>query len=665
MSSEDISDNDEEYIYHDDQVSNDNPDTYYNELVQTKGILDLDHDINHVYIELNLCDYFNVDILTLTLNKKILENIICLTHSKNNIINICYKINGTNNITDRNMGILNVFYRYLKNFTMTGIISETTTLLLHELKQIFIKLNRVCINCFNEFQNNLVVSRPTICDRPLCKYSIDTYNLCLDLDYEVSHNNNVLNLLFRLLKELIKRPIKDELDEEFYFKYSETLKDLLGSTVSERLASIKKIIDPLSEITTKTRYNEEPLFSILKWLITSNPAIIINIKDPNIFPELSNTATKKYILQTGLINKEATFQKLKEKYGSFYVFSGSPLQNWHTILRTGLKILSNTKYMTTGAVYGSGIYSSSSFSVAASYSSGYHSSTNLVSLCEVINNPAEFTKHADRNIYVIKNENCITTRFLFEFTNNGTEIDSGIIKKPNYDYRHLAQEPEYFKKATKNDLLTITKGTRCSICYDDLLATESLVSGLNCSKGHYFHEECFKNLIASDINKCPMCSKYFRENIGKGPDGTMSSRIDANLSLAGYPNDNTIVIQYDIPSGTLSNGSHYSGTHRTAYLPNTSKGRQVLSLLREAFDKKLIFQVGQSLTTGQQNIATWGTVHHKTSIDGGPSRHGYPDAGYLDRVLDELKVLGLEPNESGSSRRTSFKQLFGQDQRIY
>ena len=44
--------------------------------------------------------------------------------------------------------------------------------------------------------------------------------------------------------------------------------------------------------------------------------------------------------------------------------------------------------------------------------------------------------------------------------------------------------------------------------------------------------------------------------------------------------------------------THYSGTHRTAYLPDTKEGREVLSLLIEAFRRKLTFKVGTSITTG-------------------------------------------------------------------
>lgn len=89
-------------------------------------------------------------------------------------------------------------------------------------------------------------------------------------------------------------------------------------------------------------------------------------------------------------------------------------------------------------------------------------------------------------------------------------------------------------------------------------------------------------------------------------------------------------------------GQWYSGINRTAYLPDNKEGREVLQLLKKAFDQKLIFTVGTSRTTGMENQVTWNDIHHKTSSSGGPENFGYPDHGYLSRVRDELKAKGVQ-----------------------
>ena len=85
----------------------------------------------------------------------------------------------------------------------------------------------------------------------------------------------------------------------------------------------------------------------------------------------------------------------------------------------------------------------------------------------------------------------------------------------------------------------------------------------------------------------------------------------------------TIVIYYSFPSGIQgadhpNPGQRYDGTARTAYLPDNREGREVLQLLRKAFDARLVFTVGTSVTTGWSNQVTWNDIHHKTNTHGGP-----------------------------------------------
>lgn len=61
-----------------------------------------------------------------------------------------------------------------------------------------------------------------------------------------------------------------------------------------------------------------------------------------------------------------------------------------------------------------------------------------------------------------------------------------------------------------------------------------------------------------------------------------------------------------------------------AYLPDSPEGNRVLGLLRRAFEQRLIFTIGTSMTTGMQNVITWNDIHHKTSIWGGPRWYVWP-----------------------------------------
>ncbi|CAF1494322.1 unnamed protein product [Rotaria sordida] len=113
-----------------------------------------------------------------------------------------------------------------------------------------------------------------------------------------------------------------------------------------------------------------------------------------------------------------------------------------------------------------------------------------------------------------------------------------------------------------------------------------------------------------------------------------------------YNSSGTIIITYSFPNG-IQNESHpnpgkpYYGTNREAFLPDNSDGRHVLKLLEKAFQLRQIFTVGQSRTTGYDNIVTWNDIHHKTNIHGGMENFGYPDPTYLNRVQEELAAKGI------------------------
>ena len=154
---------------------------------------------------------------------------------------------------------------------------------------------------------------------------------------------------------------------------------------------------------------------------------------------------------------------------------------------------------------------------------------------------------------------------------------------------------------------------------------------------HFFHIECLDLLIGDKKSfKCPNCSKIYGILIGDQPPGSMSAHISYNFHCSGFEDCDTIVIKYDFPSG-----SEYSGTYRTAFLPNNKEGKEILGLLKVCFDRKLTFTVGTSVTTGMTNTTVWNGVHHKTNLYGGSTNFGYPDNTYFNRVKQELAAKGV------------------------
>ena len=69
---------------------------------------------------------------------------------------------------------------------------------------------------------------------------------------------------------------------------------------------------------------------------------------------------------------------------NYLAFHGSPLNNWHGILRNGLQVFSNTPQMQHGAVHGAGIYLSPEMKVSANYSTQRMKASSSLSSNKVI-----------------------------------------------------------------------------------------------------------------------------------------------------------------------------------------------------------------------------------------------------------------------------------------
>ncbi|XP_078692595.1 uncharacterized protein LOC144922590 [Branchiostoma floridae x Branchiostoma belcheri] len=181
------------------------------------------------------------------------------------------------------------------------------------------------------------------------------------------------------------------------------------------------------------------------------------------------------------------------------------------------------------------------------------------------------------------------------------------------------------------------RDNECPICLGQIVRPRRLY----CC-GNEFCADCIEQAFKSKP-VCPSCRHQHGALKGTQPKGGRMTYRVIPESLPGYPERGCIEIDYYIPSG-VQEDCHpnprrpYEGTKRFAYLPNNREGKQVLQLLKMAFDNRLVFTVGTSATTGQGNVVTWNDIHHKTSITGS---YGYPDPDYLRRVREELAAKGI------------------------
>jgi len=216
---------------------------------------------------------------------------------------------------------------------------------------------------------------------------------------------------------------------------------------------------------------------------------------------------------------------------------------------------------------------------------------------------------------------------------NHVAVASSASRVLRYVARQRLVSPTY----AYDEIVNSTEPDECSICLDEL-STQIAIKLQKC--GHKFHKLCIENAL-SRRNACPICRTAVGEPQGKMPSGKMT--ITASTKKCQGYSCGSIIITYRIPGGLQRTGHTFAGTTRRAYLPDNERGRTLLKRLEYAFMRGLTFVVGTSLTTGQQNVITWASIHHKTNRSGGVLAHGYPDANYFSNVNEELDSLGVPP----------------------
>ncbi|KAG7219559.1 hypothetical protein INR49_018986 [Caranx melampygus] len=145
----------------------------------------------------------------------------------------------------------------------------------------------------------------------------------------------------------------------------------------------------------------------------------------------------------------------------------------------------------------------------------------------------------------------------------------------------------------------------------------------------------------------PSLQQQASEQVSSGdtsqPKGQMTWVI-LHRDLPGFPQDNTLQINYIFPDGVQMDqhphpGQPYSGLRLCAFLPDNREGRRVLKLLDKAFAHQLLFTISTREDGGDHITAS---VPLKLQPDGGSGVDGYPDSEYLKTVRKLLKDKGIE-----------------------
>jgi len=131
-----------------------------------------------------------------------------------------------------------------------------------------------------------------------------------------------------------------------------------------------------------------------------------------------NLASFQQYSVTGDSVLEEEFDKKVSLYGSCFLFHGSNAENWYSIIRNGLKVMSNTRMMLNGAAYGNGIYLSDDLNFSQGYSRS-SSSNIIIGVFEIIGERKDYYKN--KSIYVVTDEKKVRLKYLICYNNDITQ----------------------------------------------------------------------------------------------------------------------------------------------------------------------------------------------------------------------------------------------------
>ncbi|XP_072520462.1 protein mono-ADP-ribosyltransferase PARP8 isoform X2 [Salminus brasiliensis] len=318
-------------------------------------------------------------------------------------------------------------------------------------------LNEFCVVCDEPhvFQNGPML-RPTVCERELCVFAFQTLGVMNEAADEIATGAQVVDLLVSMCRSALESPRKVVIFEPYPSVVDPNDPQTLA--FNPRKKDYDRVMRALDSLTSIREMTQAPYLEIkkqmdridplahplLQWVISSNRSHIVKLP---VTRQLKFMHTPhQFLLLSSPPAKESNFRAAKGLFGSTFAFHGSHIENWHSILRNGLVVASNTRLQLHGAIYGSGIYLSPLSSISFGYSGmnkkqqkvaskdetatnktnihlqsqkkgqqpQFLQSRNLkcIALCEVITSP-DLHKHGD--IWVVPNTDHVCTRFFFVY----------------------------------------------------------------------------------------------------------------------------------------------------------------------------------------------------------------------------------------------------------
>lgn len=287
-----------------------------------------------------------------------------------------------------------------------------------EIAECFLDLQDHCCICRKEIPTGL---KPTICDSQFCNFRFTQIGVGLSVAQEIQRDPMAADLILSIFASAIGskyfNPRPPDSDDAELFSMVDSLPRI------DELAKCSDDAELLKLINSKQ-------LQLLRWVLLSNRSQMIGLGNKLKLPIFGSSIQFLSLISTP--SAEQKFKVLKEKYGSMFLFHGSAAQNWHSILRNGLKNASGTGMMAHGNAYGPGIYFAHEARVSQGYAQSCQNtygksklgkSLQILALCEIAKVP-ELLHHGWA--HTLTTEEACIVRFLLV---NG-DYDTDVMKSP-------------------------------------------------------------------------------------------------------------------------------------------------------------------------------------------------------------------------------------------
>ncbi|KAF2734289.1 hypothetical protein EJ04DRAFT_249130 [Polyplosphaeria fusca] len=263
----------------------------------------------------------------------------------------------------------------------------------------------------------------------------------------------------------------DELDDFFKREAIHALLDLLPGVEEMKQYLARKAQSALSSWVDRL---SPAVLGILRWIIASNRACIVQVDDETSTLQQKGeerlygmSGWTQFRFAMGAPDKERRFIKavrdttdrLKLKNPTLFAWHGSPLHNWHSIIREGLHF----KDTAHGRAYGHGVYHSLDINTSMGYcgygpTGEYWPKSELkvgssLALNEIVNAPSEYISRSPH--LVVSQLDWIQTRYLFIKSGHityGTAPTSGTIKEAK-PLQFIDQDPNMTPRGASDKVI--------------------------------------------------------------------------------------------------------------------------------------------------------------------------------------------------------------------